>query len=118
MNWTATMEGELAPMSVREAIECAKIFTPHVKELRESWSSVDLILRIYQLLSQDHPIQVLRAMSLMQHRTVEEIASEYHVRGAEAMLADFAHCLSVNPLPDLMQAAFLFGMSDDRWSDG
>lgn len=111
-------EADLRPMSIREAVECAKIFIPHIAVLRKSESGVKLMLNIYRELRAEHPVQVLRALALMEHRTPEQVAEDYHEKGAEAMVGAFARCLAVNPLPDLIQAAYLLGLTTERWTDG
>jgi hypothetical protein len=103
-------------MSITEALECSKIFIPFVSVLREAGSGLDLVARIFQVMSGENALGLMRAVALMEHRGVEEVVMEYKAAGVDVLLAAIANLFRVNPLPDLIETAALFGLTDERWT--
>lgn len=110
------MTGDIRPMSIMEALECSKIFIPFVPVLREAGSGLDLVARMLQVMSGENALGLMRAVALMEHRGVEEVVVGYKAAGASALLTAIANLLRVNPLPDLIETAVLFGLTDERWT--
>jgi hypothetical protein len=108
---------DLAPMSLREAIECAKILVPHVAALRQSENGLDLVDAVLHTVGKD-PVDVLRILAYMEHRPIEAVALDYQTQGAEAMLRGLSEGMRVNPLPDLIEASFVLGLTNERWVNG
>lgn len=108
----------LAPMTLREAIECAKILVPYMADLRQAESGLDLVELVLTRVGGDEPTQVLRMLALMEHRSLQEVVLDYQPQGAEAMLRALSEGMRVNPVPDLMEAAYLMRLTDERWSGG
>lgn len=112
------MTDDIRPMTVMEAVECSKIFIPYIPVLRESESGIDLVKRIFQTMSESDSLGLMRVVALMEHRGVEDVVMEYKAAGASVLLAAITNLLRVNPLPDLIEAAALFGLTDERWRHG
>lgn len=108
----------LAPMTIREAVECGKIFNAHASALRPSKDTLGLLNAIYQSMSGEHSIDLLRVMTLMEHESLDQIVEKYRVLGGHNMLIALAEHLRVNPLPDLLEMMAAFGIGERGWTDG
>jgi hypothetical protein len=103
-------------MTFREAMECAKIFIPRADALRGAKDGIDLLQRIYDRFSAENPVDLLRAVSLMEHASLDATVEKYRVLGGENLLNALAEHFQANPLPDLIQAAAVIGLADEGWS--
>jgi len=110
------MLADPAPMSVREAIEAAKIITPHLAVLRQAEGGFDLTHRLLDLLYGDHPAQPFRFLSLAHHMTMDDLAAALEPEGGRGVALALTQALVANPLPDLMNFAFLVGVSSEGWN--
>ena len=115
---------DIAPMTLREAIEVMKIVGPHAALLRNAPDNLVLIKRLWDTVSADSPVHLLRLLALMEHKEVEKIADEYEAsRGPEGVDAKgfilrLAEGFGRNPLNLLVNAAFQLGMTETGWSHG
>ncbi len=105
------------PMTIREAIEAAKIVAPHTAALRGSTDGMAIIHRLFDALQADHPMQVFRLLSLMHHVSLEALAAELQGRHPSLVVAALGNGLISNPLPDLMNFAAGIGLAAEPWTE-
>jgi len=106
----------IQPMTIMEALECAKIFIPHARVLRDAQDGLDLLERIYSVMSGDLSIELVRALALMEHQPLGDTVDKYRGLGGTAMLRSLRDHLAVNPLPDLIESAAMLGLTSERWT--
>lgn len=105
-------------MSLREAIEAAKIVIPHVASLSRHKKGLPLVKDLLVRLVDDDPAQPFRLLSLMFHGTMEEVAHAAEEIGASGLPVALVNGMAANPLPDLVEAAWILGLTEERWDHG
>jgi hypothetical protein len=108
----------LKPMNMWEAIEAMKIVAPHASALATIDESISLMRALIAEVSKESPIQVLRLAALLHHKPVETMAEELKGQPGASLVMILAEGLGVNPLPELVNGAYILGLSDVRWPDG
>lgn len=109
-----------APMNIRAAIEVIKIITPYAERFTKSEKPREILKALIDGIAADAPVDALRLVALMEHKTVEEIVKEYQDQHGLEFIATMAEGLSRNNFPVLVDAAWMLGMTAHRWeiSDG
>lgn len=104
------------PMSLREAVEAAKIILPHVGQLRQHRTGLPFVKDVIALLMDDAPSYPFRLLALMFHGSPEEVALALDAVGPSGLPTALVNGLAANPVPDLIEAARLFGLTEERWN--
>ena len=112
-----SLENAPRPMTIREAVEAAKILIPHVVELRRAEGAMDLLHLVIERVSTDDPLQVMRFVALMYHMPVEEVVPLLADGGRYSLASALARGLATNPLPDLIEMARGLGLTREGWLD-
>lgn len=103
------------PMTLREAVEAAKIITPHVAVLRQAPDGLGLVHRLFDCLLGDDPAQPFRLLSLAYHTTLEDVAASLSDKHPAAVIMALANGMRANPIPDLVNFARLIGLTSEAW---
>lgn len=112
-----TISAEPTPMTVREAVEAAKIVIPHQSDLVGAGSGIDLVRRVIRSLSEDFPAQPFRLAALMYHCSLEDITEACQKAGGAGLPMALVTGLTVNNLMDLMAFGQTLGLVPPRGSD-
>lgn len=104
------------PMTFREAVEAAKIVIPHVPALAKHKTGLPLVKDLLVRLREDDPSQPFRLLSLMFHGTPEDVAHAADAIGPSGVPEGLVNGMKSNPLPDLIEAARLLGLTEERWN--
>ena len=109
---------KLKPMSLHEAIEVMKILRPHVKNLVSASDGLSMIRRLLLAFKVENTEEnVGRIVALTQRKSFEEIAAKYaNDSSPETVFGDLVLAFQANPIPDLLDAAYILGLSDSPWS--
>lgn len=105
-----------APMSLREAVEAVKIVIPHAPSLSRHTKGLPLIKDLLSRLVEDDPAQPFRLLSLMFHGDMAEVARACEVIGPSGVPEALLNGMAANPLPDLIEAAWMLGLTEERWN--
>lgn len=108
----------LKPMSIYQAIEVMKILRPHIETMNAASSAIDMVRRLMLAFKVENTEEnVGRIVALTHGKAYEEISDKYRADPrAEIVFADLVFALQANPIPDLIDAAYLLGLSDKPWS--
>lgn len=104
-------------MNMWEAIEAMKIIAPHAAALAIIDESISLMRALIAEVTKESPIQVLRLAALLHHKDVEVLAEELKGQPGARLVMLLAEGLGLNPLPELVNGAYILGLSDVRWPD-
>jgi len=95
-----------------------KIVAPHAAALVAVDASVSLMRALIHEVSKESTIQVLRLAALLHHRAVEDLALELKTEPGAKLVMLLAQGLATNPLPELVNGAYILGLCEVRWPDG
>ena len=101
---------EPTTMTIREAIEAAKIVIPHESALSDAQTGIDLVRRLIRELSKDFPAQPFRLAALMFHCSLEEVTEACHKAGGAGLPMALVLGLTANPLGDLLALGRTLGV--------
>lgn len=107
------------PMSIHEAVEVMKILAPHRDEIMKAFkgSALQGISALLAETRKAEPGALLRIIALMEHIDVEEAAQLYGNWEGGDIAALLAELLVANPIPDLLDGAFILGLIKEGWTD-
>jgi hypothetical protein len=103
-----------SPMTVREAIEAAKIVIPHETGMMGAQTGLDLVRRVIRELGEDFPAQPFRLAALMYHCTLEEMTEACQQAGASGLPMALVTGLSVNSLGELLAFGRTLGLGSQH----
>lgn len=104
------------PMTFREAVEAVNIIKPHIATLRSVGTGMQLAQRMLHGLSDDHPSQPFRLLSLMYHMTMEDLAAALEPEGGAGVVLVLLQGMLVNPIPDLVNFGKIMGLTEEAWN--
>lgn len=106
------------PMRINDAIEVMKILAPHAQYLMEHGDTgPSLMIALIDVLEKTTPTDSFKLISLMHHRTVEEVTKDIINFGGEGLVAALSSGFAANPMPDLINGAAILGLCEQRWID-
>lgn len=107
------------PMNISNAIEVMKVLAPYAKRMSRADDGFGMIRALTNGLAADHMEENLgRLIALMRAKKYEEVVAEYEEhRSVEKAFVDLVECFDVNPIPDLVNAGFGFGLIAQPWSN-
>ena len=105
-------------MNIREAVEAMKIIGPHAEVYTDTDEPIKVMRRMLDAIREENPIQALRLVALMEHKSVEQIAEELEDAEAFEFVELMVSGLARNRIINLLDAAFYLGMATSRWSYG
>jgi hypothetical protein len=106
-------------MNIYEAVEVMKILFSHRDKIMEGFKE-SALKGINALLAETRkaePGALLRIIALMEHIHVDEAAQLYGDWDGKDIAALLADILVVNPVPDLLDGAFILGLAEEGWND-
>lgn len=112
------MPGEIAPMTIREAVEAMKIIGPHAEQFAETEEPVKVLRAMLKGMRDESPVQPLRLVALMEHKSVEDVAEEMQEATGVDLIERLVAGFTRNDLVSLVNAAFYLGIAENRWSFG
>ena len=107
---------DILPMNMHEAVEVMKIIGTHAHLYTDTDKPIKVLKKMLTAIQADNPIQALRLIALMEHKTVEQIAEELKDSTAEEFIMYIADGLARNRLVNLIDAAFYLGIASSRWT--
>lgn len=110
------MSSDLAPMSIREAVEVMKIIGPHANEFAQDTKPITIMRNMISAIKSDTPIQVMRLLALMEHKSIEDLAEEMQESTGADLVERLIAAFLVNDLTNLVNAAFYLGIATKRWT--
>lgn len=110
------MSSDLAPMNIREAVEVMKIIGPHADEFAESTKPITIMRRMIDAVKSETPIQVMRLLALMEHKSIEDLSEEMQDSSGADLVERLIAGFMVNDLTNLVNAAFYLGIATKRWT--
>jgi hypothetical protein len=106
------------PMNIREAVEAMKIVAPYAPQFTGARDVVALMRPIMAGIQKDAPLQALRLVALMEHKSVERIAEELADKSGADLIEKILGGFGRNDLALLVDAAYFLGLSEVRWNYG
>ena len=106
---------DIAPMNMREAVEVMKIIGPHAQQFTETTEPLKIMHSMIDEIKADTPIQVMRLLALMEHKSVEDLAEEMQESTGVDLLERLSAGFRRNDLVNLVNAAFYLGIASERW---
>ena len=106
------------PMNISDAIEVMQILAPHAQFLMDhADTGPSLMIALINMLERTTPTDSFKLISLMHHRTVEDVTKDIINFGGEGLVAALSSGFAANPMPDLINGAAILGLCDQRWVD-
>lgn len=116
------MADDLAPMNIREAVEAMKILGPYAAHLQGNLQGNltlgDAIGSLLADAGELNPVDILRLLALLHHKSLDEIAGEFSSKSGGDLVAELASAFIVNPLPDLVNAGYRLQLIGVEWDHG
>jgi len=112
------MPDEIAPMNIREAVEAMKILGPHAEQFAATDKPLKIVRAMLAGLVADSPVQPLRLVALLEHKSVEQLADEMQEATGADLIERMMGGLNRNDLVSLIDAAFYMGLATKRWDFG
>lgn len=112
------MADDLAPMNIREAVEAMKILGPYAAHLQGNLTLGDAIGSLLADAGELNPVDILRLLALLHHKSLDEIAGEFSSKSGGDLVAELASAFIVNPLPDLVNAGYRLQLIGVEWDHG
>lgn len=106
---------EIAPMNIREAIEVIKIISPYAPEFTKTEKPIKIMRAIMEGILKDMPAQSLRLLSLMEHKSIDDLAVELNFARGSELIVRVSEGFGRNNLQALVDAAYYLRMSEARW---
>jgi hypothetical protein len=109
-----------APMNIREALVAMTILGPRSHTLIGPGTGTERLEALMKNFRDDSPRDALRLLSLMQHRDLDDVVRDLSEEKADGatLIMRLAEGIKINVLPILIDAAYLFGYSEQRWNYG
>ena len=107
------------PMHIHEAIEVMKILSPHRDEIMKGFKE-SALQGINALLAETRKAEqsaLLSIIALMDHIDIDEAAKLYGDWDGSDIAALLAEMFVVNPIPDLLDGAFVLGLVEEGWDN-
>lgn len=98
------------PMTIREAIEAVKILAPYAPEILASTTLANMVKTLMRAINERQPVDSMRLLSLMEHRTLESLSEDYGERGGTAFALALARGFVINSPLDLLKMGASLGL--------
>lgn len=111
----------IQPMNINEAIEMMKIIGPHAVDISRAAlnkNGAEAIRVLLEKTREESPINFLRMMALMTHEDIEKCAETLPKLSQQRLFFKIAELLNINPLADLVNGAYVLGLTERGWEDG
>lgn len=118
MTDTSLQTTDIAPMAIGPAIEAMKVIVPYASVIIRAQTVGDAIQDLLGAMRNEQPTDALRLLALMYGKSVIEIADFFERKSGGDLVAFMAVGFEANPLPDLINAANVLGLTPIRWFDG
>jgi hypothetical protein len=102
-------------MNMREAIETMKIIGSYSEDIAQENRHNRILLKLLRAILKRNPTDSVRLLSLMYHVSVEAIAEDFQTAEGIDYIKALTKAFRVNPLPDLVNAAKVLGLSEVEW---
>jgi len=109
---------DVKPMTMREAIEAAKIIAPYAPELAGTKVLGEAIHVLLSSASKQNAVDILRLVALGYHESLEVVGDSLRKKSGADLVALLGDIFIRNSLVDLINLSAYLGLSDMRWNDG
>lgn len=106
------------PMTMREAIEAAKIIAPYAADISNTKVLGEALRILMSESTKQNPVDILRLVALGYHESLEVVADYLSKKSGVDLVALLGEIFTQNSLVDLINLSAYLGLSDVRWNDG
>jgi len=106
-------------MAINEAIEVMKILRPHAEVMATASSGLDMIRRLLVAFKLDKTEENIgRIVALAHRQSFDDVVTRYsNDASAQTVFPDLVFAFQANPIPDLVDAAYVLGIGKAPWSN-
>ena len=109
---------EAEAVSLVSALEMIKVLEPYAEKLAAApRTGVGILRALIQATTARRPTDIMHLLALVYKKDIAEIADELKDMSGEEYTGVLASAFANNPLPDLINAGYLLGLTNVRWDD-